>query len=377
MALPLVYARHKDSLANITEATFFMENGNRYTKFTSPLTRTLNTTILELFRRIHKRAIYSWRAHVKCTETLDWQLEVDKKHKFFSKDFEADGKFARKKMKHMIDVFTKQSVFQFKPMMLVRLDSGTPGFKTINYDRHMRDLILNHPLLLEQWNHQIHLLSQEREMLLVPMRAKVNKQNQQTNLRMIEPGYAHYLDIIETMHGFNEHGDIMCVSSRREEYAWNSISQLFVECSMLAQRNGLDKFTKHADWQITINGEYSFDEIDYRDCEPGCMPPVMADYPHVFTPQFTIVMSPVFLVHHYDEMQQLMCMNLLCFIDLMHQKWTAHEEEKMEQFIFAEFSMLPKNMANVSLDPGINKMIFDAVVMPNNTASLTAYYGSR
>jgi len=377
MAPLLVFARGKNKLANRTEATFFMENGNRYTEFTSPLTRTLNTTILELFRRIHKRAIYSWRAHVKCTETLDWQLEVDKKHTFFSKDFEADGKFAGQKMKDRLDVFTKQSVFQFKPMMLVRLDASTPGFETINYDRHMRDLRLNHPVLLEQWNHKIHLLSQEREMLLVPMRAKVNEQNQETNWRMIEPGYAHYLDIIETMRGFNEYGDIVCVSSRRKEYAWKSISQLFVECSMLAQRNGLDKFTKHADWQITINGEYSFDEIDYRDCEPGCMPPVMADYPAIFTPQFTIVMRPVFLVHHYDEMQQLMCMNLLCFIDLMHKKWTEHEKKKMEQFIFAEFSMLPKDMANVSLDPGINKMIFDAVVMPNNSCSLTAYYGSR
>jgi len=68
---------------------------------------------------------------------------------------------------------------------------------------------------------------------------------------------------------------------------------------------------------------------------------------------------------------------LLRFIDLMHKKWIAHEKKKMQQFVFAEFSILPKNMANVSLDPGINKMILDEVVMQNNRAPVTAYYGSR
>jgi len=374
MPQPLVFARDKNSLANRTEATFLIDNGNRHTEITSPLTRTLNTTILQLFLRVQKRAIYTWMAHVECTETLDWQLEVDKKYVFFSKDFLPRQEHAGKKMKHYPEVFTQQSVLRFKPMLLVRLELVTHGFQNINYDSYMCDIMLNQPALLQQWKHKIQRLKQKREELHAPMRDKVHKENKEITWRMIEPGFEHYLTAIETMSGFDKDGDIVCVSSRRKQYAWNSIAQLFVTCSNLAQKNGLDKFTKHADWQIRINGLHSFDEVDYRDCEPGCLPAVMVDYPTVFTPRFTIEMRPVFLVHHSDEMQELGCTNLLHFVD---EKWIALEKQKMQQFVFAQFSIFPKDMANASLHPDINKLIFDEVVRPNNRPAAASYYSLR
>jgi len=100
----------------------------------------------------------------------------------------------------------------------------------------------------------------------------------------------------------------------------------------------------------------------------------MADYPTVFTQRFTIEMRPVFLVHHSDEMQKLRCTNLLHFVD---EKWIAREKQKMRQFVFAEFSILPKDMANASLHPDINKLIFDEVVRPNNRPAAASYYGLR
>ena len=239
MPQPLVFARDKNSLANRTEATFLIGNGNRHTEITSPLTRTLNTTILQLFLRVQKRAIYTWMAHVECTETLDWQLEVDKKYVFFSKDFLPRQEHAGKKMKHYPEVFTQQSVLHFKPMLLVRFELVTHGFQNINYDCYMCDIMLNQPALLQQWKHKIQGLKQKREEQHAPMRDKVNKENKEIERRMTEPGFVHYLIAIETMSGFDKDGDIVCVSSRRKQYAWNSIDQLFVKCSKLAQKMAL------------------------------------------------------------------------------------------------------------------------------------------
>jgi len=372
--MPLVFARGKKCLANYTEATFFLDNGKRHTEVTSPLTRTLNTTILKLFMRVQKRAIYTWMAHVECIETLDWQLVVDKKHVFLSRDFLPGQVLAHKKMKHYPEVFSHQSVLEFKPLVLVDLDIATQKSKHLNYEHYMRDLMQDQPFQLQSWNAKIQRLRQVREGQLALMRVRVQEEDRNRGLRMYGPGVIEYITAIETISGFDTEGDIVCHSSQREYYVWNSIAQLFVQCSVLAKKHGLNKYTRHADWQIKINGQHSFDEIDYRDCEAGCLPPVMADHPTIFTPQFTIEMRPVFLVYHRDEMRQLRCSNLLRFTELMHEKWVAHEKKKMEQFVFAEFGIFPQDTAKISLDPGVNKLIFDELVKRNNRPAAASYY---
>jgi len=131
---------------------------------------------------------------------------------------------------------------------------------------------------------------------------------------------------------FDRAGEITTFVQDAGDMRAGSVYILFVQCQVLASMKNCHSSTQNLDWEITINGQYRMREINFAETEPGQLPIIFDDYPHVFTCPVTIVKKPRFLARHGRAMAELQCTNYHMF------QLYLNDIEKMKEFLFIEFN---------------------------------------
>jgi len=261
-------------------------------------------------------------------------MTIDERHVFHSTDFLPGMPLVGAKLSNYANIFERASTIEFKPRILVDCEPQMHQMHLTNYEEYMYYVFHGQPQLRQRRalrNADLRLHRQRlraaMEEYMLPRRAAREQymERPQTVQERYLTGFCQTVT-------FDRAGEIATFRQNVHNLNAGSVYIVFLQCMTFASVQNCHVSTQNLDWEVTINGQYRMREIDFKEPEPGQLPVIFDDYPHIFTSPVTMLRTPRFLARHRRDMAKLQCTNYHLY------RLYLKDVEKMKEFLFIEFS---------------------------------------